>query len=364
VVQRQSLGGRSARLGGRSADAATAAKDAEKDKPVSLGRNLFRALLFVVGALSYALLGILSRLAKSEDGTYAFSMPSVVLNAEALKLLLSLGLLTAEVGSAKGVWEALSKGTLKHWLVFTVPSFMYAVNNNLDMMLIQHMDPATMQVLLQLKILTTAVTWRIVFRKELGLRKWLALVCLFTGAACAAVPSRGAKDTATSMFIDLTGCMLVTAYVWISAGAGVYNEWLYKSIGKADSIHVCNIRLYTIGCCFNLYAHATDKLSYTSDPEAGFLTGYSVYTWLLVCAFASMGLIVAQVMKFFDNIVKLFLSGSAMYCSAALSWLIFDIRPTGPYCFALFIVTVSLIVFNAESIFPKKAAGKGSVAVE
>jgi len=332
-----------------------------QDKHSPLWPNLVRALLFVVGAFSYALVGILSRLSKSEDGTYAYSMPSVVLNAEVLKLCLSFIFLAAEEGSLQGVLKALSRGTLKHWLIFTIPSLMYSVNNNIDILFVQHMDPATMQVLVQLKILTTAVTWRIVFRQALGLRKWLALIFLFMGAACAVLPSKAAspEKPETAMFIDITGMVLVTLYVWISAGAGVYNEWLFKSIGKDDSFYVCNIRLYAIGCCFNLYAHLTDPLSYR-DPEAyksGLLTGYNIYTWGLVATFASMGLIIAQVMKYFDNIVKLFISGSAMYCSAFLSWLIFKIEPTMAYCFALVIVTVSLLMFNTEQIPSQVVAG-------
>ena len=41
--------------------------------------------------------------------------------------------------------EALNDG---RWLAFAVPSMLYSLNNNLDMLNNQHMDPATEQVFL------------------------------------------------------------------------------------------------------------------------------------------------------------------------------------------------------------------------
>lgn len=306
------------------------------------------ALLFALGSLCYALLGILSQLSKSPDGSYAYSLPSVVLLAEFVKLCLSGLLFSVEKRSPFAAWRAVISAPPSRWLAFSVPSLLYAVNNNLDMLNNQHMDPATEQVLVQGKILTTGIVWWLVFREPLGGRKWCALVLLFAGTVLAGWPSEQPADLAKRMYIDSVGVLLVTAYVWVSASAGVYNEWLYKKIGRAESIHLSNIFLYTIGCVFNLSAHFLSNG--TSGGVSGLVTGYNRYCWGLVATYSLMGLLLAQVMKFFDNIVKLFISGSSMYVSAVLSWLIFRYTPTVTFLAALCVVTAAIIMYNWERI--------------
>merc|ERR1719291_1208222 len=235
-----------------------------------------------------------------------------------------------------------------------MPSLLYSVNNNLDMLNNQHMDPATEQVLVQGKILTTGIVWWLVFRVHTPVRKWAALALLFLGTVLAGWPTSGDSAPADkkSMYIDATGVFLVFVYIWISASAGVYNEWLYKYIDRDESIHVSNIRLYAIGCVVNLSGFMASASP--SQSMGGIFTGFNRYTWGLVATYALMGMIVAQVLKFLDNIAKLFMSGSAMYVSAALSWLIFGYVPTGTFVSAPAIVTAAILLYNAERIFPER----------
>jgi len=323
---------------------------------------LFRAaagaFLFVLGAFCYALLGILSQLSKSEDGSYAYSLPSVVLLAEFSKLILSFCFLSAEVGSPiKAVSIALG-GSSKAWMVWAIPSALYALNNNLDMLNNQHMDPATEQVLVQGKILTTGIVWWFVFGQEMGLRKWLSLLLLFVGTVLAGLPAETALGEKKVMYIDTIGIFLVLLYTVVSACAGVYNEWLYKHIGKDDSIHVCNIRLYVIGCCVNIAAHLWNDASLQGIYNL--TNGYNRYCWGLVATYSLMGLLLAQVMKFFDSIVKLFISGSSMYVAAFLSWAIFGYTPTRNFVAGVLLVTLAMVSYNYERIVPVKPQEKKS----
>mmetsp|Transcript_69964 Transcript_69964/g.177567 ORF Transcript_69964/g.177567 Transcript_69964/m.177567 type:complete len:337 (+) Transcript_69964:120-1130(+) len=307
-----------------------------------------RVLLFACGSLCYALLGILSQLSKEEDGTYGYSLPSVVLTAEAVKLLLSCCFLTAERGSLVGACRGMVQCSPWLWLAYTIPSVLYALNNNLDMLNNLHMDPATEHVLVQGKILTTGLVWWLVFREPLGLRKWLSLLVLFSGAVLAGMPSEALFSGSRQMHIDSVGCVLVTVHCWVSACAGVYNEWLLKVLGKDDSIHISNIRLYSIGCVVNLTAHIL------SDHGAGqslfAFKGYNRYVVALVVTYASMGLLLSQVMKWFDNIVKLFISGSSMYVSALFAWTIFGYAPTVNFCIGVGLVTIAMLIFNLDKI--------------
>ncbi|CAK9038249.1 Probable UDP-sugar transporter protein SLC35A4 (Solute carrier family 35 member A4), partial [Durusdinium trenchii] len=309
-------------------------------------RSVLGVFLFCVGSFCYALLGILSQLSKSPDGSYAYSLPSVVLLAEITKLVISFCLLTARMG---GVYQALQdvlRTSPKSWLAFAFPSALYSLNNNLDMLNNQHMDPATEQVLVQAKILTTGLVWWWVFGREMGFRKWCGLLLLFLGAVSAGWPSD--STLGKRMHIDSFGVVLVILYVWVSASAGVYNEWLYKGIGKDDNIHTCNIRIYVIGSAVNLAAHLSHKPVMSS--LFSLTEGYNQYCWALVVTYSLMGLLLAQVMKFFDSIVKLFISGSSMYVSAVLSGMIFGYTPTWNFLAGMALVTFAMVLYNLEHI--------------
>lgn len=277
-------------------------------------------------------------------------MPSVILFAEATKLCLSIGFLSTEVGSVSGAWQVLVGGSVKSWIAFAIPSALYSINNNLDMLNNQYMDPATEQVLVQLKVLTTGIVWWLVFRQPLGIRKWISLVLLFVGALLAALPSNSTSKR--TMYIEPFGFLLVFLYVWISASAGVYNEWLYKGVGKGDSIHTCNIRLYAIGCVFNFCAYLVNSPS--DSPLTGILNGYNRYVWALVATYSLMGLLLAQVMKYFDNIVKLFISGASMYVQTFLSWAIFGYSPSASFLASLVFVSAAILMYNAEKFVREK----------
>jgi len=301
--------------------------------------------VFLLAPFCYALLNVLSQLSKEEDGSYAYSMPSVVLLAEFVKLCLSMIFLSRELGLTKAVQTIFTRPY--RWFLFAVPSVLYAVNNNLDMLNNMYMDPATESVLVQLKILTTALAWRLVFGSAIGGRKWMSLFLLFCGCGLAALPSDGGKASAT-MYIEPFGVVLIMFYVCISATAGVYNEWLYKSIGADESIHISNIRIYTVGVLFCLSTHLSTG---GANPlQGGLVKGYNAYTWALVATYSVMGLLLAQVMKYFDNIVKLFISGSSMYASAFLTVVIFKRYPSAMFTASLALVSAAQVGYNWERI--------------
>jgi UDP-galactose transporter len=310
--------------------------------------SIQRTLLFGVGAVCYALLGILSQLSKAEDGTYAYSMPTVITSAEAVKLLLSFRLLCVEVQSVSKAVQSVAGTTWSSWLACSVPSFFYAIGNNLDMLNNQYMDPATEQVLVQLKTLTTGVVWWLVFREPLGVRKWSAIMLLCAGGIAGGWQK--AEVGKKTMYIEAFGILLVSVHCTVSACAGVYNEWIYKNgHSKTDSIHLTNIRLYIIGVTFNFAMYASSS---TTNPFSAttFFQGYNAYTWSLVLVYAVMGLLLAQVMRFFNVIVKLFISGSSMYVSAILSYVLFGYMPTPMFLLALSLITVAILLYNLEKI--------------
>lgn len=67
----------------------------------------------------------------------------------------------------------------------SVPSFLYVIQNNLLYYALSHLDPATYQVVYNLKILTTAVFSMTILSKPISQLQWLSLVILTIGVALA-----------------------------------------------------------------------------------------------------------------------------------------------------------------------------------
>eukprot|EP00811_Abedinium_folium_P033997 NODE_6918_length_1625_cov_10.714953.p1 GENE.NODE_6918_length_1625_cov_10.714953~~NODE_6918_length_1625_cov_10.714953.p1 ORF type:complete len:328 (+),score=88.82 NODE_6918_length_1625_cov_10.714953:193-1176(+) len=304
--------------------------------------------LFVAGVLCYALVGTLSQLSKADDGTYPFSLSSVVLLAELGKLCMSVAFSWKEEGSVRSSWRALVGNRGMDWAVFVVPSLLYALNNMLDMYNNLFMDPATEQVLVQTKILTTFFFSWLVFHGNFGARKVFAVFLLFFGCVCVAWPSGDANTGAVkSFYVEPFGMVLILFYATFSGVASIYNEWLYKGSQKHESIHVCNARLYMFGICHCTVSHLLTAEG-LNRSVTGLINGYNGYTWALVLAYCCMGLALSQVMKYLSNIFKLFISASSMYVQALLVWGIWGLVPTPKFVVGLVLVTVSSILYKLE----------------
>jgi len=312
--------------------------------------------LFAVGSTLYSGLGVLSQLSKEPDGAYAFSMPTVVLIAECCKLVLSFGFLSWQEGGAMGALGVIRRAPLKTWALFSVPSMIYSVGNNLDMLCNQYMDSAMFQVLVQLKILTTAVLWRIAFQTPLEWRKWVALGLLTTGGAAAALPSgalSSGEDGAAqqTMSIKPFGMVLIFCYTMCSGLAGVYTEYIYKVTSFEESIHFQNFTMYTVGVVtnFGFYIYGNQETP-LSENFTSILRGYNFFTWCLIGNYAFMGLLTSFIMKFLDNIHKLLMSGASMYVSATLTCLLFGLLPSPQFVLGMVIVSCALATYHWDKL--------------
>ena len=137
--------------------------------------------------------------------------------------------------------------------MFLVPTFLYAISNNLDIVLTLYMDSVTQQVLLQNKIILTSILWRIVFARKLEYHQWLALFLLNCGSTITVLREipRSFQEALDLVSVPFTGLLLVILYCFCSAAAGVYCEWVYKrkqgtkvaSAASSQSLHFSNIAM-------------------------------------------------------------------------------------------------------------------------
>ena len=241
-------------------------------------------------------------------------------------------------------------------LKLTVPSLLYTIQNNLLYLALTNLDAATYQVCYQLKILTTALFSALLLQRKFSGQKWLALVILTTGVAIVQVSGSGDQhsdhadhpgqpDPDTSSQNRVVGLVAVLCAACTSGFSGVYFEKILK--GSRTSLWIRNIQM---GLPSVIIAYIT---VYIKDSAAirqqGFLGGYNNIVWTVVSVQAIGGLIVATVVKYADNVLKVFATSFSIVLSCMISAFLFDFHPSWMFlCGASLVVTATVMYSSPE----------------
>ncbi|XP_039254589.2 CMP-sialic acid transporter-like [Styela clava] len=217
--------------------------------------------------------------------------------------------------------EAIDKpyDTLK----MAVPSFVYALQNNMMYIALSNLDVPIQQILYQLKIPATALCSVFILRRSLSYQQWAACFMVFAGLAMVEYnpegPYKSPQTTASdqNVFIGISAVMVA---VFCSPFAGVYFE---KMVKESDtSIWVRNLQMYAWTTTAAFLAVITKDLA--TVREKGFFFAYTPLVWVLLCIGGVNGLLVSLVLKYADNIVKCFAASVSIILSTILSYFIFQ----------------------------------------
>jgi solute carrier family 35 (UDP-sugar transporter), member A1/2/3 len=90
---------------------------------------------------------------------------------------------------------------------------------------------------------------------------------------------------------------------------------------------------------------------YVTDSKAvaqqGFLGGYTSLVWLVVIVQAVGGLIVAVVVKYADNVLKVFASSFSIVVSCVLSAIFFDFHASFAFVVGASIVILATVMYSS-----------------
>lgn len=244
--------------------------------------------------------------------------------------------------SLTGLIGEIRKHTLENpgdMLKLCVPSLLYTIQNNLLYVALTNLDAATYQILYQLKILTTAIFSKTMLRRQFSATKWFSLMVLTAGVAVVQLSGSGdsssnGDDADKNRAIGLTAVLCAAC---TSGFSGVYFEKILK--GSDVSVFVRNVQM---GIPSMIIALCT---CYMNDnaiiQQKGFFIGYNAMVWCVIFVQAVGGLIVAVVVKYADNVLKVFASSFSIIFSCMISAVLFDFRPNG-----LFVVGAGLVCFS------------------
>jgi hypothetical protein len=268
-----------------------------------------------------------------------------VLVVEILKLFVSLF----------GMWShdkkftELRTSTWSQFFKYSIPGILYAINNNIFLIVLLQLSPALFQLLLNLRVVWTAFIFKFMLGRQVSGKQWIAISCLIIGCVLSQsstvhsvqqisssttkslTATSIADSTETDMNASALGLILVAAYTLISTSAGVINEVLLKS---GVSLHTANFQLYFFGVILNFFAlmqqglnrhnavgsgsqsHNVNDSTHLHHDKQSFM---SVHMWqeyfrgwdepitiTIAVLMAISGLLISRIMQKFDSIIKIY----------------------------------------------------------
>ncbi|XP_056150480.1 CMP-sialic acid transporter [Lampris incognitus] len=318
------------------------------NEPVSL---IFKIYCLSVMTLVAATYTVALRYTRTISSDLYFSTTAVCIT-EVIKLILSLGMLAKETGTPSRMKNAIVEHVFqspKEVLKLSVPSLVYAVQNNMAFLALSNLDAAVYQVTYQLKIPCTALCTVLMLSRSLSRLQWFSVFMLCGGVTLV----QWKPVEATKVQIEqnpFLGFVAIAVAVLCSGFAGVYFEKVLKS--SDTSLWVRNIQMYLSGIVVTLagvFVTDGDKVL-----EKGFFFGYTPWVCFVVFLASVGGLYTSVVVKYTDNIMKGFSAAAAIILSTVASVLLFGLQITATFTLGAMLVCVSIYLYG----LPKQDTSK------
>lgn len=272
-------------------------------------------------------------------GHFDYSVTSANFLVELLKCFISLAALL-RVWGKEGVnndnklstsWEEVK--------VYPIPAILYMIKNLLQYYIFIYVDAPSYQILKNLNIITTGVLYRLFLKRRLTEIQWAAYALLALGCTTAQLNPSSEHVLQTR----LEGWVIAIVMALLSGFAGVYTEVIIKR-RPSRNINVQNFWLYFFGILFNIGAIFTQD--FDEIMNKGFFKGYTAITVCMIINHALSGIAVSMVMKFADNIVKVYSTSVAMLLTAAVSIMFFGFQLTLPFVLGSMVVSISVFLHS------------------
>ncbi|KAI5094488.1 CMP-sialic acid transporter, partial [Silurus meridionalis] len=324
---------------------------------------LFKVYCLVVMTLVAAAYTVALRYTRTVQTDLYFSTTAVCLT-EIIKLLLTLVLLVRETGGLSRCKGVIVEQVLNpvEMLKLSVPSVVYAVQNNMAFLALSNLDAAVFQVTYQLKIPCTALCTVLMLNRSLSHMQWFSVSMLCVGVIL--VQWKPAELTKVQMEQNpILGFVAIAIAVICSGFAGVYFEKVLKS--SSTSLWVRNIQMYLSGIAITLLGvYVTDG---AQVMEKGFFFGYTPWVCFVIFLASVGGLYTSVVVKYTDNIMKGFSAAAAIVLSTIASVLLFGLQLTVTFLSGALLVCVSIYLYGLpkqDTSTLSRASDPGSASKE
>lgn len=280
---------------------------------------------------------------KSEGG-YAYNTTFVILLSECVKLIASAVLYIRQ--SEKPPLLRAIIDNYRLLLLYLVPAGLYCIYNNLSFVNLTHYDPTTYYILLQFRVVITALLFQALFNKKLTFIQWISLFILTLG--CIVKNLSVVKLTSESnMLLELFNyhIILIVIQNFCSCLAGTYNEYLLKTQGADIDIFLQNVFMYldSIFCNFLVILFRGQIFEVVNDESIESLR--NIFVILIIFNNAIVGIVTSFFLKNLNSILKTFASALELVITAIVCYLIFGTEVTSTTVLSIALVSTAVIVY-------------------
>ena len=265
---------------------------------------------------------------------------------------------------------------------FAVPALCYCIHNNLWYVAVANLDPVTIAVTMQLKIVFAAIFARLMLGQKVGLVRAVAILLLMAGlsllqavhlghefGSSASVPRR--TSTPAADLAEKSGLAAMVGVCLLSGFAGVFTERLLKDRDRHSTLWTRNVRVPTAALedpssahCTRALTHAQVQMALFSMPFAvlilladadhvrrrGLWHGFNAWLFATIGLGALGGLAVSFVFRYADNILKAFAVGLSIALNGVISVWLFSVQLSGYSIVGIALVACASILYNAPSL--------------
>mmetsp|Transcript_112071 Transcript_112071/g.317378 ORF Transcript_112071/g.317378 Transcript_112071/m.317378 type:complete len:476 (-) Transcript_112071:53-1480(-) len=315
--------------------------------------------IFVVAGSAQALAVAAAR---GSGHNLPFDFAVAVFCTEAMKLMVAVGWLLG-TGCPNFVcppprswlWETLDLSTV---------AALFALQNELNYLVITFIGAVLFTILGNMKIVFTAIFMRCMLGKEFATLQWVAIGMLTFSAMVVKAPDLAGMSDDKSSPSWLLGVVLLLANTMSAGFAGVRNELIFKRTadnGCCDPavkmpFMMQNAVLYVWGLILNFS-------SWYIWGQHPFMQGIGGAAWVAIASAAIFGLMCAMMLKFLDNAVRCFASVAQLLFTVVVSRMFPAHFHVGSfdyfYVASLVLLVAALVVYQQHNSanLPKWLAG-------
>ncbi|XP_061703770.1 UDP-galactose transporter senju isoform X1 [Cydia pomonella] len=308
-------------------------------------------IIFALYIILFVFQGVFVTASKNANGGYSYNTTLVVFLTELLKLVASATLYSYRRNDKPHIFRAVALN-YKLLLLYFIPSLLYCFYNNLAFVNLSHYDPTSYYILLQFRIVLTAILFQCLFQKKLTLMQWvslgiLTLGCILKNFDAASVQSKTGETDVWSQVFNIY-FLSINFQNFCSCLAGTYNEYLLKTQGASVDIFLQNVFMYLDSVICNFFIlMLKGELGTVFDD---FSSLANIIVILIIVNSAVVGIVTSFFLKNLNSILKTYASALELVITAVVCYLLFNILITWGTVTSICLVSVAVGMYMKNPV--------------